>query len=357
MEADFEGRVALGSDERVRLWVDNKIVIDQWDSLSQDEFISNFRFARAGLHDFKMEYSKGPNPNTAQYGETWKLSWLYQDSDLAITRVIPSSVFTYGNDILRQPFQYFVDPPKVAYAVPLNGPAIGATPVRIYGKNFGEKVPEICTRTVYIGSTGVDTDDGTVQWQSSSSITAFTAPGVGFGHNITVHLLGMQSEVNGLARYTYDAALVTGVRLANAAVTGEGRITVIGGSFGIIDYTPRSRLGGTACIATSWLSDSSLECSVPSGNNDGDDLDMGMLVTVANQFMRPGATFTKGFTYDEPLMSTILPNNAKVAGGTNVTVFGPRLKPLSGFRNHPFGVWSAEVYLRTRESRSHSKCS
>ena len=327
MEADYEGRVALSSDERVRLWVDNKIVFDQWDSLSKDEFVSNFRFARDGLHDFKMEYSKQPNPNTAQYGETWKLSWLYQDSDLAITEVIPSSVFTYGNDILRQPFQYFVDPPKVAYALPLNGPAIGATPVRIFGANFGEKEPEICTRTVYIGSTGVDTDDGRVQWQSSSSITAFTAPGVGCCHNITVHLLGMQSAETGFARYTYDAPHVTGIRLANAAATGEAIVTVIGGNFGSIDYTPRSRLGGTACISTSWLSDSSLECSVPSGNNDGDDLDMGILVTVANQFMRPGATFTKGFTYDEPVMSTIAPNNAMVAGGTNVTVFGYAIAP------------------------------
>lgn len=34
MQTDFEGRTLLGSDERVRLWVDNKLIFDQWDSLS-----------------------------------------------------------------------------------------------------------------------------------------------------------------------------------------------------------------------------------------------------------------------------------------------------------------------------------
>jgi len=34
MQTDFEGRTGLGSDERVRLWLDNKLIFDQWDSLS-----------------------------------------------------------------------------------------------------------------------------------------------------------------------------------------------------------------------------------------------------------------------------------------------------------------------------------
>jgi hypothetical protein len=295
--------------------------------LLADTFASSYRFTREGIHDFKMEFSKEPNPNPAQYGETWELSWLFQDSDLAIRSVIPASVFTHGNDLLRQPFQYFVDPPSVAYARPLNGPARGGTPIRIFGSNFGEREPEICTRTVFIGSTGVDSDDGRVQWRSSSSITAFAAPGIGCCHNVTVLLLGMESEPTPFARFTYDAPGVTGVRLANAAASGEGIITVIGSSFGVIDYTPASRIGGTACISTSWLSDSSLECAIPSGNNDGDDPDMGILVTVGRQILRPGATFTRGFTYDEPIMSTIAPSNAHTLGAINVTVFGYAIAP------------------------------
>ena len=363
IETDYEGRVALGSDERVRLWVDNKIVFDQWDSLSKDEFVSNFRFSRTGVHDLKMEFSKQPNPNIAQYGEDWKLSWLYQESDFAINHVIPASVYSYGNDILQQPFQYFVDPPKVAYATPLNGPAIGTTLVQIFGKFFGEKEPEVCTRTVFLGSTGIDSDDGRVQWASSSSIKAFTAPGVGCCHNITVLLLGMESEVNGLARFTYDAAFVTGIRLANAAATGEAMLTVVGGSFGAIDYTPRSRVGGTACTSTSWHSDSSLECTVPSGNNDGDDLDMGILVTVSNQIMRPGATLTRGFTYDEPVMSVIAPANAMVEGGRNITVFGSAIAPTfdpspesrTGGTASENTIWLSESSIQCRVSTGVSK--
>jgi len=173
----------------------------------------------------------------------------------------------------------------------------------------------------------------------------------------------MESEVNGLARFTYDAAFVTGIRLANAAATGEAILTVVGGSFGAIDYTPRSRVGGTACTSTSWLSDSSLECTVPSGNNDGDDLDMGILVTVSNQIMRPGATLTRGFTYDEPVMSVIAPANAMVEGGRNITVFGSAIAPTFdpspesriGGTASENTIWLSESSIQCRVSTGVSK--
>jgi hypothetical protein len=326
-QTDEEGRNGPGSDERVRLWIDNKIVFDQWDSLSSGTMTADVLFEREGIHDFKMEYSKEPHPNTAQYGQDWKLTWIYRSSDVAVEDVIPSSVFTHGNDILRQPYQYFVDPPMVQYANPLNGPPVGSTPISIFGQNFGEKGAEICKRTVYLGSTGVDTFDGQVLWSSSSTVVAFSPPGVGCCHNITLELVGMKSLETGYARYSYDAPVVTAVRLGNAAATGMGMITVIGGNFGGIDYSPRSRVGGSACITTLWLSDSMLECAVPTGNNDSDDPDMSILVTVGNQIMKPGGTFTRAFTYDEPNIEGIEPVNTPLAGGVNITVVGYAIAP------------------------------
>ena len=40
MQTDFEGRRLLGSDERVRLWLDNRLIFDQWDSLSGGMFFA-----------------------------------------------------------------------------------------------------------------------------------------------------------------------------------------------------------------------------------------------------------------------------------------------------------------------------
>jgi hypothetical protein len=179
---------------------------------------------------------------------------------------------------------------------------------------------------------------------------------------MTVVLLGMESEKTGFARYTYDAPLVTGIRLANAGSTGKGVITVVGGNFGSSDYTPRSRMGGTACIYTSWISDSSLQCSVPSGENE-ESTDMAILVTVANQIMKPGATFTRGFTYDQPAMSSVAPGNAKTLGATDITVIGYALAPAYdataearvGGTSSENTVWISGSSIRSRVSSGVSK--
>ena len=54
----FEASVAE-SDERVKLWVDNSLVIDRWQTagdLLQTDFSATISLKKPFYHDLKMEY-------------------------------------------------------------------------------------------------------------------------------------------------------------------------------------------------------------------------------------------------------------------------------------------------------------
>jgi hypothetical protein len=81
--------------------------------------------------------------------------------------------------------------------------------------------------------------------------------------------------------------------------------------------TPQSRIGGTACENTQWVSDSSVAAMVPNGFN----VELAVILTVD----RGLSSLRKSFTYDEPSSRAVSPGNLATMAETSsslLTVIG-----------------------------------
>ena len=84
-----------GADERVRLWIDNQIIVDQWNSLAGTLATGTIYLTENVLYDLKNEYKDLANDATL------RLRWL---SDKQSLQPIPSAnLFAYSKDITGEP--------------------------------------------------------------------------------------------------------------------------------------------------------------------------------------------------------------------------------------------------------------
>jgi len=88
----------------------------------------------------------------------------------------------------------------------------------------------------------------------------------------------------------------------------------IGTNFGTADYLPKGRIGGTACITSTWTSDSSLTCSVRTGLGESADAD----VVVSSQ----AGTLVGLFSFDQVLLTNLIPRNGPTSGSSRITALG-----------------------------------
>eukprot|EP00960_Hanusia_phi_P058256 763832-Hanusia_phi.AAC.2 len=321
MQINYENVNVLVSDERVRLWIDNKLLIDQWDSLDAISFNAPLYLDSVKYFDFKLEYLKKPDPSVLSYGSAWKLRW--QNSDVPVFYTIPGGNFYHGNSIQSGPFQYFANLPEVAYSVPWNGPARGGTLLTVVGSNLGDKPAPICPVSVFIGSTLIDAASERVTWYSSSLILALSSPGVGCCNNVTVKLFDHVSKPTIYATFSYDAPSLYGIALSNLPMRGS-RITLFGENFGNLDYSTAARAGGSAALITEWISDTALPCTFIAGINQ---LQMDLIVTLNSQLQTPGLTVSHSFTYDGPSLPKFLLNNIPSTSLIPTILYGAILSP------------------------------
>ena len=75
-------------------------------------------------------------------------------------------------------------------------------------------------------------------------------------------------------------------------------------NFGLADYTPTMHLGATACLRTSWVSDSSLICTTPVG--------LGAAITTI-KFDGLGGTLSTDLSFDSPVPTHGSPLNTPVS--------------------------------------------
>jgi hypothetical protein len=84
----------------------------------------------------------------------------------------------------------------------------------------------------------------------------------------------------------------------NAPRVGKTVISVFGAAIGVYDASARARIGATACLYTSWRSETQVACQVPAGRGL-------LLPTVVTVGVRKG-TSSGVFSYNTPSVSMLV---------------------------------------------------
>jgi hypothetical protein len=192
-----------------------------------------------------------------------------------------------------------------------NGPASGRQSLTITGSNFGSFGLSVANA---LGGTNCEASD----WSSNTAVTCKNSPSILRGRNVIVSLaLGRDTLTEA---FTYDKFIAQSVFPLNSRTFGHGTLTVTGFGFGTVDFTPAVSMrtywipGGTACLASRWMSDTTVLCKLPSDTS----ADINVVITLDRHIK----TLQRVFSYDNPLVTSTVPANVPHDGGTVVTITG-----------------------------------
>ena len=200
------------------------------------------------------------------------------------------------------------DRPVVSSSGPGNQPTTGGNPISLAGRNLGINSYSGAARiSGNLESVPSNVNGGTAcesnLWSSETSVVCLAPRGLLFeyGFIATVGIL-LSTRSQSL---TYDAPVINVNILANGPTSGGNTLTVRGQSFGWLDISSKLRLGGTACMSSSWTSTSALFCQVPEGTN------VMKSMSVSVQFLR--ATLSRSFSYDKMVLEMAYANSSNMA--------------------------------------------
>lgn len=209
-------------------------------------------------------------------------------------------------------------------AVSYDGPVVrgaptnGATDNAIYiafvnlnGSGFGTYSSTPMTR---MGGSGCES----TRWTSDSSLRCQAASGIGSGYSAVVTVADRRkATVSNL--FSYD--IPSGIRIApgsNTPATGGSSMSIVGANFSPMSVTSRARLGGSACQASIWVSDSSLLCkSIAFGSQSS--LYNALAVTIGVQV---GGSLTRAWSYDAITLVSASTSNCAITGRCITTITG-----------------------------------
>lgn len=153
-------------------------------------------------------------------------------------------------------------------------------------------------------------------WISDSSLSALVPTGVS-GSVLTIAVSVRRFTATAERGYEYEPPVITSFD-NNVNTT----MSVTGQYFGTFSSSASVRVGGTACTATLWASDSSLACNL--GGGTGTALDVS--VTVAGRV----ATQAGGFNYQRPAISHLETARGLTGGVAYIPVAGNTLISVIG---------------------------
>lgn len=232
-----------------------------------------------------------------------------------------SAAVTASRMVGSQSLVFTYDSPAVTSVALTNAAGSGGVYVTVTGTNFGV---DNLSGVVKLG----DTACATVVWNSGSQMRCLLVPsanGVALHSSVEISAL----VGTGLKMFTYDSPVLTYTSGMNVATTGGIVVTVTGTNFGSQDFGGSASLGSTACSATTFFSDTSVSCAVPSGTGRA------RLV-----FSQTGLSNTKllAFTYDAPVVTYSAPHNGPTKAGAVVTVEGTNFGPVGSSSTALVGV-------------------
>ena len=197
----------------------------------------------------------------------------------------------------------------------MNVAGSGHVYVSVRGVDFG-------TGSDSVGSRAGGTSCEGTAWTSDSTLLCKSSAGQGGSKAVTVTSGGRVGSVSRIL--SVDLMSASGnVRVSNSPSTGSISITVVSSGLGSVAWSCGSRMGGSACEASTWTSDSMLQIRAPSGASQ-----TSVLSFTATARVRTGLYMA---SYDVPVLQRV-PNsvdgyiqnqaNGPCTGGTVVTLWG-----------------------------------
>ena len=206
--------------------------------------------------------------------------------------------------------KFSYDAPYVNIVMPGNGPTTGGTQITVSGKNFGMAINHPNPEVTIGGKNCLQSI-----WEHDGKVKCVSPSGIGIG-NVVVYLQGQQSQAGYDTIYEYDEPVVTGVNPDHGPTGGGSKITVLGKNFGVQDSRPTVSVGHTPCTLTVWQSDSSIVCTVPSGQGHDHLLE----ATIIGAHSKENALVR--FSFDSPVVSAVSPANIPPTDAIALTLYG-----------------------------------
>jgi hypothetical protein len=206
--------------------------------------------------------------------------------------------------------KFSYDAPYVNIVMPGNGPTTGGTQITVTGRNFGMAINHPNPEVTIGGKNCLQSI-----WEHDGKVKCVAPSGIGIG-NVVVYLQGQQSQSGYDTIYEYDEPVVTGVSPDHGPTGGGSKITVLGKNFGVQDSRPTVSVGHTPCTLTTWQSDSSIVCTVPSGQGHDHLIE----ATIIGAHSKENALVR--FSFDSPVVSAVSPANIPPTDAVALTLYG-----------------------------------
>ena len=208
------------------------------------------------------------------------------------------------NEVMRDIVKY--PAPNLDFMISGLLPTSGGNFVTVIGSNLGGGVfggllsDSASPWSVQFGSSGYraaaaigNTRASGVKWQSDSSLTLITPPGVGVDHKLLLTIHGAASRLPLAYSLSYDAPVLTEMKPSIGPGEGGILVTFLGESFGRNSHGgSKTLIFSSECSRTTWQSDSTMICVSPRGE-PGIDVPVSVAVGGQRGVMQGGYQYTK----------------------------------------------------------------
>merc|ERR1711871_472584 len=213
----------------------------------------------------------------------------------------------------QEPLLFSYSGPELLEVFPSHGSTEGGYDIVLTGRNFGTKY--------HLPNVFIDGKPCTsVKWISDTVIKCLVPEGLGKGKSVVVWAGDQNSKLDN-AMWDYDVPEVTSVTPDHCRTFGDCKLTIKGRNFGHEQGEHlKVTIGGQLCTTLSrgnqplWINQRTLECFVRPGV--GGKLDV--QVTVAGLVSKPNELFS----YDIPVVTSILPKHGGCEGGLVANITG-----------------------------------
>jgi hypothetical protein len=213
----------------------------------------------------------------------------------------------------QEPLLFSYSGPELLEVFPSHGSTEGAYDVILTGRNFGTKY--------HLPNVFIDGRPCTsVKWVSDTIVKCLVPEGLGKAKSVVVWAGDQHSKLDN-DMWDYDIPEVTSVSPDHCRTFGECKLTIKGRNFGFEQGEHiKVTVGGQLCTTLSrgdqplWINPRTLECFVRPGV--GGKLDV--RVTVGGQVSKPNDLFS----YDIPVITSILPKHGNCEGGLVANITG-----------------------------------
>ncbi|EKX41591.1 hypothetical protein GUITHDRAFT_112301 [Guillardia theta CCMP2712] len=188
-------------------------------------------------------------------------------------------------------------------------------------------------------------------WLSTSSLALKPLSGLLGLHSLVITSLIATASADTLL--SFDLMSMSHLAPSNSPKSSSSSMTMSGANFGVSHSSPATRQTATASPAVSWLSDSSIASLPPSGYDDAN-----VTQTIVCSVSAQVAGLTESFSYDETVVSSLLPANGPKTGaivsafGSNFAVVACSGQGRLGWTSSESSEWMSDTAIWLRASSS-----